>query len=98
MKRDIKKVKEILFKLANGFSYSETTEEFAPIKGENEKEELKLCKKKISTHYVPPDMLAIKMLLEDTKENINSLSNMTDEELVSLKNKLILELNKDDGL
>ena len=37
-------------------------------------------------------MLAIKMLLENNKQKINTLSSMTDEELVALKNKLISEL------
>lgn len=92
MKRENTKLKETLLKLATGFSYSEITEEFSPKKGEDEKtEKLELVKKKITTHYVPPDMLAIKMLLQDTEGQIANFSTMTDEELIELKNKLIKE-------
>lgn len=96
MKRSIKKqIQETLLKLANGFNYTETTEEYAPEKCQNKEDfcsELTIVKKKITTHYVPPDMLAIKMLLENDGQKVDSLSNMTDEELVKLKNKLIKEL------
>lgn len=92
MKATKKILKEILTKLANGFTYTETIEEYAPEKDSDNRSNLVLVKKKITTHYVPPDMLAIKMLMEDDKEKIDNLSNMTDEELVSLKNKLIKEI------
>ena len=69
-------------------------------KNERNKKEfnLILSKKKITTHYIPPDMLAIKMLVENFGQTIDdtqsTLSNMSDEELISLQNKLINELNK----
>ena len=97
MKTKKKILNEILFKLANGFTYTETIEEFAPDKTQDSVEDLVLVKKKITTHYVPPDMLAIKMLFEDNGQKINNLSSMTDEELVALKNKLINELIGGDG-
>ena len=75
--------------MANGFTYTETTEEYVPQKNEQNGEGLSLAKRKISTHYVPPDMLAIKILLENDKEKITKLSAMSDEELVELKKKLI---------
>lgn len=92
MKTAKKLLKEILVKLANGFTYTETVEEYAPEKSSDDRAPMVLVKKKIATHYVPPDMLAIKMLMENDKEKVDSLSNMTDEELVALKNKLIKEI------
>lgn len=92
MKTKKKLLNEILLKLANGFTYTETIQEYAPDKTQGDVEALVLVKKKITTHYVPPDMLAIKMLFENNEQKIDTLSSMTDEELVALKNKLINEL------
>ena len=53
------------------------------------KQTLTLSKKKVTTHYIPPDMLAIKMLYEiNTREDDVSFSNLTDEELKELIKKL----------
>ena len=60
---------------------------------------LTLTKKKIATHFVSPDMLAIKMLFEiyGKKVGDDNIETLTDEELINLKNKLIGELiNEDD--
>ncbi len=92
MKATKKFLKEILTKLANGFTYTETIEEYTPEKDSNDSSDLVLVKKKVTTHYVPPDMLAIKMLMENDQEKIDNLSSMTDEELVALKNKLIKDI------
>ncbi|MBQ7453279.1 MAG: hypothetical protein IJS68_03330 [Clostridia bacterium] len=55
---------------------------------------LTLSKKKITTHYVPPDMLAIKMLLENSsKTNLESIENLSDEELIERIKELSKELN-----
>lgn len=86
-------LKNILLKLANGFTYTETTEEYSPQK--EQEESLVLSKRKVSTHYVPPDMLAIKMLLENDRKKVDSLSAMTDEELLSLRSKLLNELKQE---
>jgi hypothetical protein len=61
---------------------------------ENESQTLTLVKKKITKHYIPPDMLAIKILFEINKEKVNEndLNNLTDDELLKLKDKLIGEL------
>ena len=70
-------------------------------KGKNEKEKLMLSKKKITTHYIPPDLTAVKMLFEifgQEVEDKNNLDNMSDQELLKLKNKLLNELkNIDQG-
>ena len=59
---------------------------------------LVLLKKKVTTHYIPPDMLAIKMLVENFGEEIKnnkkseSIDKLSDEELIELKNKLEKEI------
>ena len=55
-----------------------------------------LIKKKVTTHYVPPDLLALKMLLENFGEKINSddLSLLSDKELLDLKNQLIKNIEE----
>ncbi len=57
-------------------------------------ENLALSKKKVATHFVSPDMQAIKLLLEifNDKVSDNNIQNLSDEELLALKNKLIGEL------
>ena len=71
---------------------------------ENEKtknisgEEVTLVKKKVSTHYIAPDIQAIKILLEIYKEEVNNdtLENLSDEELLKIQNTLIEELINDN--
>lgn len=57
-------------------------------------ENLTLVKKKVSTHFVSPDMLAIKILFEiyGKEMNENNLNKLSDSELLNLKNKLTEEL------
>ena len=57
-------------------------------------ENLVMVKKKITKHYIPPDMLAIKILFETIKETVNDndLNNISNEELLKLRDKLIGEL------
>ena len=61
-------------------------------------EKLNLTKKKVSKHFVPPDMIAIKILFEifDKKVDNNEIENISDEELMKLKTKLLEELKNDD--
>lgn len=75
------------------------------IRQENEKqkknekpENLTLVKKKVTTHYISPDMLAIKILLEIFGEKVNkdNIDSMTDEELLKLKKKLVEEILNED--
>ena len=60
-------------------------------------QELILLKKKVTTHHIPPDMLAIKILLEnfgstDKKEEFE-LEKLSDTELLALKDKILENLN-----
>ncbi|MBQ8468676.1 MAG: hypothetical protein IJ542_02850 [Clostridia bacterium] len=84
-------IKKILKKLSEGFEYSEEVEEYVKEEGE-----LVLAKKKITKKFVPPDMLAIKMLL-DFNENGGKLSQMTDQELINLKNSLLEKLKGEEN-
>ena len=57
-------------------------------------ENLVLVKKKITKHYIPPDMLAVKILFETIKEKVNDndIENLSDDELIKLRDKLLGEL------
>ena len=61
---------------------------------EKNTENLILVKRKITKHYIPPDMLAVKILFENIKEKVNDndLNILSDEELLSLRDKLLGEL------
>ena len=64
----------------------------------NNTQNLVLVKKKITKHYIPPDMLAVKILFETLKEKVNNddLNNLSDEELLKLKDKLLGELQNEN--
>ena len=55
---------------------------------------LTLIKKKVTTHYVPPDLLAVKMLIENFGEEVTNddLSFLSDTELENLKLDIIEKL------
>lgn len=72
-------VKDALKKCAVGLSASEVTEEFAVEDGE-----LKLVKKKVIRRDIPPDIKAVKMLL-DSENGVGA----TDEELAAERENLI---------
>ncbi|MDE6868581.1 MAG: hypothetical protein K2J83_05515 [Clostridia bacterium] len=71
-------VKNALKKCAVGFGTSEVVEEFTIEDGE-----LKLVKKKVTRRDVPPDIKAVKLLMED-----GNLGDMTDEQLEEEKQNL----------
>lgn len=76
-------VKKALIKCATGLSASETVEEFAVQDGE-----LKLIKKKVTKREIPPDIKAVKLLLDGREE-------LTDGELEAERQKL-LEILKEE--
>lgn len=61
-------------------------------------ENLTLIKKKITTHYVSPDINAIKILFEIIKKKVdsNDIKSLSDLELLKLKNKLVKELSNEN--
>lgn len=74
--------KDALIKKALGYDATETIEEYVS----GEEGEIKLLKKKVTKKSVPPDITAIKILMEDSNESVDS---MTDEQLVAEKIRLL---------
>ena len=79
-------VKGALKKCAVGFGTSEVVEEFTVEDGE-----LKLVKKKVTRRDIPPDIKAVKMLLDES-----GISALSDEELEAERQKLC-ELLKENN-
>ncbi|MBE5745758.1 MAG: hypothetical protein E7359_00510 [Clostridiales bacterium] len=84
------KINKALIKRALGYSSKEVIEEFTQSDGD-----LILTKKKVTKKNIPPDMSAVKILLSFYSNNDLDFSNMTDEELILERDKL-LNLLKDD--
>lgn len=82
-------IKGALLKCATGLSASETVEEYTVEDGE-----LKLVKRKVTKRDIPPDIKAVKMLLDGREE-------LTDEELEAERSRLVYLLggsgNKKEG-
>lgn len=78
-------LKNALKKCAVGFDTSEIVEEYTVEDGQ-----LKLIKRKVTKRDVPPDIKAVKMILdgEQSKE-------FTEEELIAERNKLIEMLKEE---
>jgi hypothetical protein len=79
--------KEALIKKAIGYDTTEIVEEYVS----GDEGDIKLTKKKVTKKNVPPDLSALKLLLDS--ENV-SLDSMSDEELEREKQRL-LELLSD---
>lgn len=76
-----------LKKCAVGFEACEVMEEFGVEDGE-----LRLLKKKVTKRAVPPDIKAVKMLIDDESD----YSSLSDEELEEEKQKLLIKLKEAD--
>lgn len=87
MKHDEQKIQEALEKCAIGFDTSEIVEEFGMEDGE-----LKLLKRKVTKRDIPPDIKAVKMLMEG-----GNWEEMTDEQLAAERQRLIDILKEDSG-
>ena len=75
------KIKKALYKKAHGYDSTETVEEYALFD-----DGVKLTKKKITKKNVPPDITALKILLDG---EIKPIADMTDEELENEKKRLM---------
>ncbi|MBQ0099035.1 MAG: hypothetical protein KBS91_00610 [Firmicutes bacterium] len=84
-----KKLKKALIKKALGFDATEVVEEYSS----SEEGEIKLSKKKITKKVVPPDMTALRLLME---EDFKDLDKMSDEELEKEKEKLLKLLKEEE--
>ena len=94
-KNNKKRLEDALVKKATSYFVEEITEEYSLDDGET-----KLVKRKVVKKDVPPDMTAIKILLDGDKEK--SIEEFTDEELEQEKARLISQLkhieeNNDKG-
>jgi len=56
---------------------------------------LKVIKKKVTSHYIPPDIQAIKILMDKDNEKDDYMS-MSDDELYREIKKLYIEIENDD--
>lgn len=74
-------IKSALKKCAVGFGTSEVVEEFTVEDGE-----LRLVKKKVTRRDIPPDIKAVKMLMDGGVENLSDAE--LDEEMKKIKNML----------
>ena len=84
-------IKDALIKRALGYEAVDEVKEYAV----DENEKMKLTKKKITKKFVSPDISAAKTLLEYYfNENKNDLEQMTDDELLAERERL-LKLLKD---
>ncbi len=80
-------LKSALLKKALGFSVTETVEEYVG----SDEGEIKLLKKKVTKKKVPPDVTALKMLLDETRTDVKE---MTDEELELERLRLLEQLTQ----
>ena len=86
-----KELKQALIKKALGYDVTEVVEEY--LSGDDG--DVKLAKKKVSVKSVPPDMTALKILMDEQECNV---SEMSDDELIKEKKRLLNlldELNSD---
>ncbi len=83
--------KDALIKKALGYDATEVVEEYST----DEQGEVKLVKKKVTTKNVPPDISALKILLDDGNEV--PLTDLTDEQLESEKQRLLNLLKQVSG-
>ena len=79
-------IKEAIMKVALGYSLEEVTEEYGVEDGQ-----LKLVKRKETKKDIPPDLKAVKLLMEDKDYSV-----LSDEELENEKQKLLKKL-KEEG-
>ncbi len=85
-----KRLNKALIKRALGYTNKEVTEEFSSDNGE-----MKLTKKKVTKKNVPPDITAVKVLLDMYSDSDLDLANMTDEELLLERDKLLEKLKNE---
>lgn len=83
---DNEKLKKALIKKALGYDATEVVEEYVS----GEEGEIKLTKKKVTKKNVPPDLTALKMLIDETQDDLAGMSdNELEEERVRLLGLLV---------
>ena len=86
-----KKLNKALIKRALGYTNKEVTEEFFSDNGS-----LILTKKKVTKKNIPPDIVAVKVLLDMYSPVELDVSNLSDEELLIERDKLLEKLREFD--
>ena len=79
-------LEQALIKKALGYDATEVVEEYV-----GDGDEIKLSKKKVTTKNVPPDMSALKFLLDESQKQVGE---MTDQELFEEKVRLLCLLKE----
>ena len=79
------KLREALFKKALGFQSDEIVEEYLP----DENGKPILSKRKVTKKFNPPDINALKILLEQSELTDDVISHMTDKDLEAEKSRLL---------
>ena len=82
---------QALKKLAIGLTVREITEEYTKDDDGN----LQLIKKKVNEKMLPPNTDIMKMLYQSSKENSSKYKEMTDEQLLKEKERLLQELKNE---
>lgn len=84
--------KDALMKKALGFESDEIVEEYST----DEKGNSILSKRKITKKFNPPDVTALKFLLEQSQIYDDEISKMTDEELLKERDRLLRLLKEEE--
>lgn len=84
--KDTEKLTKSLFKKAVGYTVDEVVEEYA---NSDEAENLRLIKKKVTKKHIPPDISAVRVLLESVEDNFDKYKAMSDEELLKKRDELL---------
>lgn len=82
-----------LEKKALGFEFDEVVEEFS----QDENGQPVLSKRKVTKKFNPPDITALKFLLEQNESSQYDFSQMTDKQLVEEKERLLKLLLKKEN-
>ena len=88
----MEEIKKALLKKALGFSSDEVVEEYSLDENGNSI----LNKRKVTKKYNPPDISAMKILLEKENLSDDTLSHMTLAELKKEKRRLLKQLKEED--
>lgn len=92
MKDFNEKIKKALLKKALGYTATEVIEEYT-----NTDEGMVLQKKKITSKDIPPDLASFKALLENNSAK-GEFDDLSDEQLIEEKNKLLKMLSKKENI
>lgn len=85
-------MKKALMKKAFGYTFNEVTEEYST----NENGDSVLTKKKVTKKFNPPDVTALKILLEQSKLFDDEILKMSDEQLIAERDRLLKLLKSEE--